>query len=148
MIQNKPRDMRLRPGGHCVCVRVGAQMFRHSITSSGGSAAPGCSPGQQGPFGHTQPLREAHTTYHCVPRPFCQPGSACCCTAGPCTQGSQQLEPGSSAGCHGELQKRWCEILQQFSPLPQPFFIPQLALLSATEDPALKRTGKGKILTG
>lgn len=70
--------MRLRPGGSCVCVT--AQMFGHSITPWGSSAAPGCSPGWQpcgrAPLG-TQPPQGG--TYHlplCATSPFCQPASA------------------------------------------------------------------------
>lgn len=98
-----------------------------------------------GPLWAHSPLREAHTTYHSVPHLLSASQPLLCC----CTAGKREAHTNSASaalqGCHGEPQQRWREILQQFPLLPQLFFPPQLALLSATEDPALKGTGKGKM---
>lgn len=134
--------MRLRPGDRCACVT--AQIFGHSIIPWGALQLQAATQ-QQGPSGrHTPPTSAIF--------PCCQPGSAVLLYSWEArgralhTRHTPTRASAALQGCHGELQQRQSEILQQFSPLPQLFFPLQLALQSATADPVLKRTGNGKML--
>lgn len=136
----------------CVCYSSNVRTQHHTLGELCSSRLqPRLAALWQGPFGHTAPSGR-----HIPPTTLCHisflPASLCCAAVqlgsarqGPAHEAHTNSASAALQGCHGELQQRWREILQQFPLLPQLFFPPQLALLSATEDPALKGTGKGKM---
>lgn len=106
-----------------------------------------------GSFGHIDPSGRQRSTYPSVPRSLSGTQTPpCCCTAGkceagPCTQGAHRLlEPqqvcrSAMANCReGGVKWHSNSLCCHNSSFP-----PHLALLSATGDPVLKGTGKGKM---
>lgn len=95
MIHNKPSDHKPAHQAQArLCMHVTAQTFGHSITSSGSSAAPGCSPAWQ-PYSRAPPGTQPPQghIYHlplCAMFPSCQPGSAVLLYS---WEATHQLEP-------------------------------------------------------
>lgn len=136
----------------CACYSSNVQTLHHflgELCSSRLQFRPAAS--QHGPSGHTAPSGRYIPSTTLCHVPFL-PARLCCAVLLYSWEArGRALNTTNSSlsilqGCHGEPQQRWCQILQQFSLLPQLFFPTQLALLSSTEDPVLKRTGKAKML--
>lgn len=108
---------------------------------------------RQGPFGHTDPSRRQRITYPSVPCFLSGTQTLPCCrTAGKCEAGPYMqvahrlLEP--QQVCRSAMANRSEGSVKLHSNslcCRNSSFPPQLALLSATGDPVLKGTGKGKM---